>query len=356
MEILEKRELTTVEGKGVLLNGVYSPEEERFISQYLSQESKVAQLATNQLQEIITLDNSNDAIVCSSRANDYQRVNKAFEACNRKLVYQGLLIGSFESKNLRKKRILSKYIWGFNYIYYTLDFILKRVFPKFTLTKKLYFFITKGRNRVMSTPEVFGRLYSCGFEHIDDKVIKHKVFFVFRKIKEPTYDMDPTYGPLITLNRIGYKGKLIKVYKFRTMHPYAEYLQAYIYKINKLQQGGKFADDFRITSLGKIMRKFWIDELPMIFNFLKGELKLVGVRPISAHYYGLYSKETQEIRIKAKPGLVPPFYADMPKTLDEIQKSEVKYTLMYLKHPIKTDLYYLYKAFCNIVLKSKRSA
>jgi len=60
------------------------------------------------------------------------------------------------------------------------------------------------------------------------------------------------------------------------MHPYSEYLQSYIYEQNKLQEGGKFANDFRVTTLGKCMRKLWIDELPMFINLFKGQLKIVG--------------------------------------------------------------------------------
>ena len=66
--------------------------------------------------------------------------------------------------------------------------------------------------------------------------------------------------------KVGKDGVIINVYKFRTMHPYSEYLQSYIYEQNKLQEGGKFANDFRVTTLGKCMRKLWIDELPMFIN------------------------------------------------------------------------------------------
>ena len=63
--------------------------------------------------------------------------------------------------------------------------------------------------------------------------------------------------------------KIIKVYKSRTMHPYAEFLQEYVYNTQGLQEGGKFKSDFRVTTIGKIFRAFWIDELPMIINLLK---------------------------------------------------------------------------------------
>jgi hypothetical protein len=51
----------------------------------------------------------------------------------------------------------------------------------------------------------------------------------------------------------------------------------------------------------------------------------------------------KELRIKTKPGLLPPFYVDMPKTLEEIQASEKKYLYAYLKNPLKTDFNYFFK-------------
>ena len=66
---------------------------------------------------------------------------------------------------------------------------------------------------------------------------------------------------------------------------------------NNLQDGGKFADDFRISSAGRLMRMFWLDEVPMIFNMLKGDLKLVGVRPLSNQYYDLYDEDLRQQRI-----------------------------------------------------------
>ena len=139
------------------------------------------------------------------------------------------------------------------------------------------------------------------------------------------------------------------------MHPYSEYIQEYIYEENKLDEGGKFKNDFRVTTLGKIMRKLWIDELPMIYNILKGDLKLFGVRPLSNQYFSLYPEEFRKIRIQYKPGLIPPFYRDMPKTLDEIIASEKEYLRQYDKHPFTTDCKYFFHAFYNIIFKRARS-
>jgi hypothetical protein len=103
------------------------------------------------------------------------------------------------------------------------------------------------------------------------------------------------------------------------------------------------------------MRKIWLDELPMLYNWIKGDLKLFGVRPLSRQYLSLYSQELQELRKKVKPDLIPPFYADLPETLEEIKESEKRYLQSYLKEPFKTQCTYLYKAFVNIIIKGARS-
>ena len=85
-------------------------------------------------------------------------------------------------------------------------------------------------------------------------------------------------------------------------------------------------------------------------------MKLVGVRPISQHYFSLYSKELQEKRVKHKPGLLPPFYADMPKTLEEIEASEMRYlTMCEEKGTFRTDFVYFWKIICTIIFKKARS-
>lgn len=294
-------------------------------------------------------------IVNLKRINDVLRINKFFEEINFKLPVGGIYINLVETYMLRKQRILANYPPGINWIVYTIDYLVKRVMPKLWSTKKIYFYITKGRNRVISKAETLGRLYSCGFEVIDEEMINGAFYFVARKTSDPVFDSNPTYGPLIKLRRFGKGGKKIGVYKMRTMHPYSEYLQEYIYQRNSLQDGGKFADDFRITSLGKFMRKFWIDELPMFLNVFKGEMKIVGVRPLSTQYFNLYSEELKERRLKYKPGLIPPFYVDMPVTLDEIMASEMKYLEAYEKNPIWTDTRYFFLAIYNIAIKKARS-
>ena len=139
------------------------------------------------------------------------------------------------------------------------------------------------------------------------------------------------------------------------MHPYSEYLQKYVYDMSGLKEGGKMKEDFRMTTWGKVMRKCWIDELPMLYNWIKGELQLIGVRPLSQHYFSLYDRELQELRQYVKPGLVPPFYSDLPTTFEEICDSEKIYIKAFLKHPFKTQCRYFWRIIFNIVFRGARS-
>jgi lipopolysaccharide/colanic/teichoic acid biosynthesis glycosyltransferase len=296
-----------------------------------------------------------EVIVNLHNINDFKRINKFFEAVNSRLPKYGLYINCVLTNQIRKKLIMKKYPPVLNGIYYFFHFIFRRVFPKLPVTTGFYFWITNGYNRAISKAEAFGRLYSCGFELIDSEQVGNKLYFVARKIQEPAFDYHPTYGPLIRLKRVGKNGKIIYVYKMRTMHPYSEYLQDYIYRTNDLEAGGKFRNDFRVSTTGRIMRKLWIDELPMLINLFRGDLKLVGVRPLSQQYFDLYDDELKAKRIRTRPGLVPPFYADMPKTLEEIQASENKYLDAYFRRPFLTDWRYFWKAVYNIVVKNARS-
>jgi len=296
-----------------------------------------------------------NSLINLHKVNDIRYINKFFEAVNSRLPLGGIFIGSAETYPLRKERILKTYPPVIGHIYYFFDFLFTRVVPKLPLLKKFYFWVTFGRNRVLSRAETLGRLYSCGFECLDEKFVDGQFFFVMRKVSEPLFDRNPTYGPFIRLKRYGKNGKEIGVYKMRTMHAYSEYLQEYVYKKNSLQDGGKFSNDFRVTAAGRFMRKFWLDELPMIFNLLKGDMKLVGVRPLSKQYFSLYSDELRQKRIRFKPGLIPPFYVDMPKTLEEIMASEIKYLDAYARRPIWTDLRYFFMAGFNILFRRARS-
>jgi lipopolysaccharide/colanic/teichoic acid biosynthesis glycosyltransferase len=295
-------------------------------------------------------------VIRSKRINDIRYVNQFFEAVNRQLEAGGLFAGCVRTSQKRKERILSLLPRPFNYLHYSTDYLLKRVWPKLPYLKKGYFALTRGRNRVLSEMETYGRLYACGFRLLESAEANGLLYFLAEKTGEPAYNTEATYGPLIKLRRVGKGGKLFKVYKFRTMSPYSEYIQQFIYERNGYDGGESFANDTRITTVGRFMRKYWIDELPMLWNFLKGELKLFGVRPVSAHYLSLFPEDFQAYRKKFKPGLIPPVYVEIPKTLDENWQIEKRYLEAYEKAPLQTDLDYLKRAFYNIFIKKVRSS
>lgn len=295
-------------------------------------------------------------IINFRRTNDIQQLNAFFRAVNQKLQPGGVYIGCVETYVLRKKRILAKYPPGLNYIYYSLDFMIKRIFPKLKATRRLTYLLTRGNNKVLSQAETFGRLCAAGFRIHDAAAIGKFLFYVVHKEKPPQPEPRSTEGFLIRLPRIGKDGKTIMVYKFRTMHAYSEYLQDYIYEKNALKDGGKFSKDFRISTMGRVMRRLWIDELPMLLNLFKGEMKLIGVRPLSRHFYELYDADLREMRIKTKPGLIPPYYADLPRTLEEIMESERRYLVVYSHHGFRTDVKYFLKAMNNILFRRVRSS
>jgi Sugar transferases involved in lipopolysaccharide synthesis len=294
-------------------------------------------------------------IINLHKINDIKQLDDFIDVVNEKLETKGYFFCRVETKDQRKKRVLKKFPPGINYLLYTFDFGVKRVLPKLRFTRPFYYFLTHGNNAVISRAEALGRLTRGGFRIRQESFIGNYLCIEAKKINEPLPKNENIYGPLIALPRIGKNGDLIKVYKLRTMHPYSEYIQDYVYRLHDLQEGGKFKNDFRITSWGAVCRKIWLDEFPMLINFFKGEMKIFGVRPLSRHYFDLYRKEVQERRIRYKPGLIPPFYADIPDDLEGIQASELKYLDSFDKRPFLTDFRYFWKSMWNILFGHARS-
>lgn len=93
--------------------------------------------------------------------------------------------------------------------------------------------------------------------------------------------------------RVGLKGNVFDVYKFRTMVTDAEK------KGLQITTGG----DSRIIGAGAFLRKYKLDELAQLFNVLKGEMSLVGPRPEVPRYVALYPEDIREIVLSVKPGI-----------------------------------------------------
>lgn len=253
--------------------------------------------------------------------------------------------------------IRKKYPFGIGNAFVYLAYFWHEMLPKIKQTKKLYFFLSGERHRTYSHTEILGRICRAGFkiEHEEDQ--QGALHVVAKKRSEPLERNDSCESPILRMKRVGKDGELIKVYKFRTMHSYSQYLQDYVYELNDLNSSGKLANDFRVNVWGRLFRSVWLDELPMLFNVFKGDMKWVGVRPLTEHFFSLYTPEMQELRTKVRPGMLPPFYYERktPKGLDEIQASERRYIESYLKHPFMTDWRYFWGTLYNIFIKMKRS-
>jgi exopolysaccharide production protein ExoY len=111
--------------------------------------------------------------------------------------------------------------------------------------------------------------------------------------------------------RVGRNGRAFRCWKFRTMVPDAETrLQAILATNPKAarewNEYGKLRDDPRVTSFGHFLRVSSLDELPQLFNVLRGEMTLIGPRPITADELTRYGASAQ-IYLDAKPGLTGPW-------------------------------------------------
>ena len=103
--------------------------------------------------------------------------------------------------------------------------------------------------------------------------------------------------------RIGLNGKSFSMLKFRTMFENADKIKKDLDHLNKMDKVVfKIKDDPRITRIGRILRRFSLDELPQLFNVLNGDMSMVGPRPPLSEEVNLY-KDWQRKRLSIKPGL-----------------------------------------------------
>jgi undecaprenyl phosphate N,N'-diacetylbacillosamine 1-phosphate transferase len=123
-------------------------------------------------------------------------------------------------------------------------------------------------------------------------------------------------SPFFSQSRPGKHGKLFTIYKLKTMRDTRD------------DSGDLLPDNLRMTPLGKIIRKLSLDELPQLWNILKGDMSFVGPRPLLPEYLPLYSKE-QEKRHEVKPGITGWAQVNGRNAISWKQKFE--YDLWYIK-------------------------
>jgi lipopolysaccharide/colanic/teichoic acid biosynthesis glycosyltransferase len=180
-------------------------------------------------------------------------------------------------------------------------------------------------------------------------------------ICSPIFIMVPIFikldskGPVFfRQERVGKNFKSFKIYKFRTMRYDPEE------KGPIITVGG----DRRVTEVGKFLRQYKVDELPQLFNVLKGEMSFVGPRPEVREYVQLFKKDYKKL-LRIRPGITDPAsikYSDEERVLSSSENWEEEYkkrilpekidlSLQYVEqHNIMTDL----KIILKTLLKARR--
>jgi len=143
---------------------------------------------------------------------------------------------------------------------------------------------------------------------------------------------------LFRQKRPGYKEKIFKIYKFRTM-------------TNEKDENGNFLpDEQRLKGIGKLIRSTSLDELPQLFNVLKGDMSFVGPRPLLVEYLPLYN-ERQKKRHNVKPGITGWAQVNGRNAISWEQKFE--YDVWYVEHQsFWLDMKILWMTFLKVVKRS----
>ena len=167
------------------------------------------------------------------------------------------------------------------------------------------------------------------------------VFYPFVYLAIKLDDGGPVF---IVQDRVGESGKLIKIVKFRSM---------------SVNDGGKWVvqNDPRITRVGEFLRKSRIDELPQLWNVLKGDVSLVGPRPELPRFVELYDKEIPYFNMRhlVKPGLsgwAQIHHTKPPNSVEET-KSKLAYDLYYIKNrSLALDIEIALKTIKTLILRT----
>ena len=143
--------------------------------------------------------------------------------------------------------------------------------------------------------------------------------------------------PFFYQDRPGYKEKKIRIVKFKTMTD------------KKDKEGNLLPDNERITNLGNIIRLSSLDELPQLINVLKGDMSMIGPRPLLFKYLPLYSKE-QKRRHEIKPGITGLAQVNGRNAISWTKKFE--YDVYYVDHlSLFLDFKIIFKTIRKILIR-----
>lgn len=158
---------------------------------------------------------------------------------------------------------------------------------------------------------------------------------------------NPFYGH----ERIGKKGKRIKIYKFRSMRMDAANVEELLTKeqLRQYRREFKITDDPRITKIGSVLRKTSLDELPQLFNILRGDLSVVGPRPIVEEETKRYGKNIAKF-LSVQPGLTGYWQAYARNTVGYENGQRQRMELYYVDHQSwHLDLRIIIQTFISVL-------
>lgn len=188
-------------------------------------------------------------------------------------------------------------------------------------------------------------MYGKVFKHVFDVIISLLAIIIL----SPLFVLLIVVGaismggnPFFVQERPGYHEKIFKLIKFRTMN------------FKKGKDGNLLPDLQRLTSYGRFLRYSSLDELPELFNILKGEMSLIGPRPLLVKYLSLYSEE-QHHRHDVRPGLTG--YAQVMGRNALTWHERFHLDLYYVDNiSLIFDITILFKTFINVIKRKDISA
>jgi len=149
--------------------------------------------------------------------------------------------------------------------------------------------------------------------------------------------------------RIGKNGKIIKIYKFRSMVENAEQLiQEFTpEQMKEYKENYKLTDDPRITKIGKFLRKTSLDELPQLINIIKGDLSIIGPRPVVQEELEKYGANASKF-LSVTPGLTGYWAANGRSSTSYEERMEME--LFYVDNlSMKLDIQVFFKTILSVI-------
>ena len=287
-------------------------------------------------------------VVAKTRLNDVYKLDDYLLLCARSVAMGGYVVARYAPLEDVASTLRDRYGRVLYLPAVALHFLWFLALPKTPLINGLQYIITRKGNRSLSKAEAWGRLSYCGLHVIAELDEGVERYLVAQRVEPPARGKRPSYYPIISLEKVGLGGEVMYLHKLRSMYPYSEFLQKRVYEEQGLTATGKFANDFRITRFGRFVRRYWLDELPQVLDWLRGDIKLVGMRATSPHYLSLYPAGVVDLYVQVKPGLVPPVFDEDTNGFDQIVEVEREYLKRYLAAPIRTDVAYFLRTCWDI--------